>query len=293
MLAKLAHKGKTAGLLTLGLEFLSLSLFHHFFILPRDCLLQAHSTLPMRHLQQTLRLTWRPSCDTFTEHLLFARQALGNGVQEEKETGSMHSGNSCCSRGDRRSQIQRQLLEREKSVDRGLETTWMGNKTAVLDSVARDRLSKETSEETRRKQSKTQKPSKTSPWEESKIKRTEALLQRVWDGSRSPHYTQPKWLYHRCSKSLTEKHRYGVNTESFILTHHNKDGVSTEVSHQEAKTGLLLSHSSTYIHKTGLHRQTRRRGHPCLQDPRTTASKPAEHCQQRLPLTTHSVRCLT
>lgn len=54
--------------------------------------------------------------------------------------------------------------------------------------------------------------------------------------------------------------------EPFILTHHSKYSVNTEMSHQEAKTGLLLSHSSTYIHKTGLHRQTHRRGHPCLQD---------------------------
>ena len=52
MLAKLAHQGKTAGLLTLGLEFLSLSPFHHFFILLQDCLSPAHLPLPVRHLEQ-------------------------------------------------------------------------------------------------------------------------------------------------------------------------------------------------------------------------------------------------
>ena len=60
-----------------------------------------------------------------------------------------------------------------------------------------------------------------SSMEESKIKRTKVLLQRIWDGSTSPHFTQPKGLYYGCSESLTEKHCYRINTESFV---HDNDG---------------------------------------------------------------------
>lgn len=113
----LSHWGKITHW-TLGLEFLSRSLFGHFFNLLKACLpLSNSSRLPTGQLEHThashhmWHIYGAPTiCQTGSRHW----------VQAEGKTRLLHSWNSHSDRGEKRNQTHRHLLQRKAKHVKGL-----------------------------------------------------------------------------------------------------------------------------------------------------------------------------